>query len=72
MGEMDALLASRSECPGDGNGDRMVDRQDLDEWEKWSTGNGGQSSWYDLNSDGRTDLEEKAIIEEHLGRDCAR
>lgn len=58
-------------CPGDGNRDGVVDQQDLDNWRELSQLNGGQSSWYDLNHDGRTDAADRAIIERHLGRRCA-
>lgn len=71
VAELDAILVStRTSCVGDGNGDGKVDEQDLDEWEKWSSRNGGRSSWYDLNHDGLTDEADKAIIEENLGSDC--
>src|SRR5690554_7475729 len=33
---LDALLATKVECPGDGNGDFLVDQTDLDEWEYWA------------------------------------
>lgn len=71
VAELEAILVStRTDCPGDGNRDGKVDEQDLAEWEKWSTRNGGRSSWYDLNLDGKTDEADKAIVEENLGRDC--
>ena len=58
-------------CPGDGNRDFVVDAQDLENWRELSQRNGGQSSWYDLNHDGRTDEADRAIIETHMGRQCA-
>ena len=61
----------RVHCPGDGNRDGVVDQQDLDQWHDLSTRNGGQSSWYDFNHDGRTDALDRAIIEQHLRRRCA-
>jgi len=71
QGALEALLASKIDCPGDGNGDGKVDQLDLDEWQKWATRSGGHTSWYDLNDDGATDHADKEIIEEHLGSDCA-
>ena len=68
--ELDALLATQVECPGDTNRDLKVDSLDLDEWAKWSTRNGGHSSWADVDLDGATDLADKAIIEAHLGDVC--
>lgn len=70
-GELETLLASAVECRGDGNRDLLVDQRDLDEWAKWSTRNGGRSSWYDLNHDGRTDDADREIIEQQLGTDCS-
>lgn len=58
-------------CPGDGNRDFVVDQKDLDNWRELSQLNGGQSSWYDLNHDGKTDAADRAIIEQNLGRRCA-
>ncbi len=57
-------------CPGDGNRDFVVDQQDLDNWQELSQRNGGQSSWYDLNHDGRTDAADRAIIDTHMNRRC--
>jgi len=68
--ELEKLLATAVSCPADVNGDRKVDQRDLDEWTRWSTANGGQSSWADVNLDGVTDETDKAIIEERLGADC--
>jgi len=62
-------------CPGDGNRDGAVDQQDLDLWAELSQlnlNNGvAQSSWYDLNHDGKTDGIDRALIEANLGRSCA-
>ncbi|GAA4324251.1 hypothetical protein GCM10023144_05680 [Pigmentiphaga soli] len=57
-------------CPGDGNRDFVVDQQDLDNWTELSRLNGGQSSWYDFNHDGKTDAADQAIIQQNLGRRC--
>lgn len=69
-GELDTLLASRIECPGDGNLDLVVDEQDVKNWKRFSTQNGGHSSWYDFNHDGLTNEADLAIIEKNMGRDC--
>ena len=62
------LLATEASCPGDGNADGVVDDQDLANWEYFSTHNGGNSSWYDFNHDGKTDEADLAIIEANLGQ----
>lgn len=67
---MQQLHASEVPCPGDGNADGVVDAEDLANWEHFSTHNGGNSSWYDFNHDGKTDAADRAIIEENLGRQC--
>lgn len=62
-------------CPGDGNRDGVVDQNDLALWAELSQrnlNNGvAQSSWYDLNHDGKTDGVDRALIEANLGRSCA-
>jgi arylsulfatase A-like enzyme len=57
-------------CPGDGNRDGVVNQADLDHWRELSQLNGGQSSWYDLNHDGRTDQGDQDSIPRHLGQTC--
>lgn len=67
-------------CPGDGNRDLKVDETDLANWEELSElnkydvdGDGvevAQSTWYDFNHDGKTDEDDKAIIEANLGKEC--
>lgn len=68
--EMDSLLASRAACPGDGNLDLVVDEQDLRDWKRFSTENGGRSSWYDFNHDGLTNEADLAVIQQNMGKDC--
>ena len=68
--ELDQLLASAIDCPGDGNGDLQVDERDLAEWQRWADTNGGHSSWYDFNHDGVTDDRDRDVIEAHFGTDC--
>jgi arylsulfatase A-like enzyme len=70
---LDELFASQITCPGDGNGDLLVNQTDVDEWEKWAYDSGihsGLSSWYDLNHDGITDVKDKQIIVQNLGKVC--
>ncbi|MFA5489607.1 MAG: sulfatase-like hydrolase/transferase [Candidimonas sp.] len=68
--ELQTLMASHVECPGDGNLDLLVNEEDIRNWERFSTANGGHSSWYDFNHDGLTDAADLAIIQQNLGRDC--
>lgn len=70
--QLTTLLAGNAPCPGDGNGDMQVDQTDLDQWAYWADPNqgGGASSWYDLNHDGITDQQDRAIIEANLGNQC--
>jgi hypothetical protein len=57
-------------CPGDGNHDGVVDQKDLDNWKELSQLNGGQSSWYDFNHDGKTDTTDQQIIQSNMGKTC--
>lgn len=68
--EMQALLDTNAECPGDGNRDGIVDAADIDAWTRFSQENGGKSSWYDFNLDGVTDHADLLIIQENMGRSC--
>jgi arylsulfatase A-like enzyme len=68
--ELQTLIGSHTECPGDGNLDLVVNDQDVRNWERFSTANGGRSSWYDFNHDGLTDMSDLAIIQQNLGKDC--
>ncbi len=67
---LDKLLGSNISCPGDGNLDLVVDNADVENWKRFSTANGGHSSWYDFNHDGLTDEADLAIIRQNLGKDC--
>jgi len=67
---LDTLLASRIDCPGDGNLDLVVDEEDVRNWTRFSTQNGGHSSWYDFNHDGLTNDADLEIITQNMGRDC--
>lgn len=68
--DMDTLLASHIDCPGDGNLDLLVDQKDVENWKRFSTENGGHSSWYDFNHDGLTDDADLAVITQNMGKDC--
>lgn len=68
--ELQNLLASRVTCPGDGNLDLVVNEADVQEWKRFSSANGGKSSWYDFNHDGLTDEADLAIIQQNMGKDC--
>ena len=69
---MNNILMSQPACPGDGNEDLMVNEEDLIDWQFFADGNGtvGGSSWYDFNFDGNTGLDDKMVIEQHLGTNC--
>jgi hypothetical protein len=69
--QMDALLDTNVSCQGDGNNDGVVDQRDLEQWGYYSILNGGNSSWYDFNHDGKTDTDDRTIIEQNLGKQCA-
>lgn len=74
--QLDELLSSEPPCPGDGNRDGVVDKQDLAEWARFAAlpvnSNGYNSSWYDFNLDGKTDAADLDIIRSNLGARCAR
>ncbi|MFA7668023.1 MAG: sulfatase-like hydrolase/transferase [Burkholderiaceae bacterium] len=73
--QMDDILASEPACPGDGNLDGVVDGRDLEEWSRiahaW-----GKSSVYDFKIDGvfdgLTNTRDADVIQNNLGRTCAR
>ena len=68
--QLNTLLASAIDCPGDGTGDLVVNQDDLDGWSYWADPSRGKSSWFDLNLDGLTDNADRAIIEANMGSDC--
>ncbi|MFT0533711.1 sulfatase [Castellaniella hirudinis] len=75
MGQHDAVASYNQSydsvgCPGDGNRDLAVDQTDLANWQELSRLNGGQSSWYDFNHDGKTDEADRQIILKHMGMAC--
>ena len=68
--QLQVVLSGEADCPGDGNLDRIVDDNDLDNWAFWASSNDGQSSWYDFNLDGVTDEADRQVIEANLGLSC--
>jgi len=68
--ELQNLLNSRIACPGDGNLDLLVNDEDVQNWKRFSSANGGKSSWYDFNHDGLTNEADLAIIQQNMGKDC--
>src|SRR5690606_38328267 len=64
--QLELLLASEKACPGDGNGDGVVDQEDIDNHSRLASQWGG-SSLYDFNHDGLTDAQDLAIIQANLG-----
>lgn len=48
---------------GGGNGEGLVNRQDLADYPTLQALSGGQSIWYDLNLDGLTDMADLGIIQ---------
>lgn len=73
-GQMDQILSSQPECPGDGNLDRVVDAKDVQEWgriaREWGT-----SSVYDFKIngvfDGLTNSRDGDVIQANLNKPCA-
>jgi hypothetical protein len=68
--QLQAILASQPECPGDGNIDGVVNAQDIADWRSLRALSQGKSSWYDINLDGLTDSVDLAIIRQNLGTTC--
>ena len=69
--ELNSLLATQENCPGDGNRDGVVDNQDVKNYYIMSGLSKGLSSWYDLNADGLTNASDLAIINQNLGAACS-
>lgn len=64
--QLDLLLSSHKVCPGDGNGDGVVDQEDIDNYTQLAS-EWGESSMYDFNHDGLTDEQDLAIIQANMG-----
>jgi sulfatase-like protein len=67
--QLATLLASEPDCPGDGNGDLVVDKKDLRDWRRFAQPV-CLSSVYDFYLTGCTDPADEAIITQNLGLDC--
>ncbi|MBV8865939.1 MAG: sulfatase-like hydrolase/transferase [Acidobacteriaceae bacterium] len=76
--ELDSIVKSESQCPGDGNVDGVVDQRDIQNWTKFHKSG---SSWYDFPMangmydpngvyDGFTDNKDLTVIQQHLGQTC--
>jgi arylsulfatase A-like enzyme len=70
--ELDNLLASHEDCPGDGNGDGFVDRKDVVGYTRMAKLSKGKSSWYDLDRNGVTDEADLQTIRSNLGKACVQ
>jgi hypothetical protein len=74
LAELLALLRSEPACPGDGNLDKRVNLEDIQNWQTFAdicAQNANQcSSVYDLNLDAVTDTADRVIIEANFGRRC--
>lgn len=64
--KMNEVLTSAPPCPGDGNGDGMVDNNDVTEFFRISN-SWFMSSHYDFNLDGFTDVHDLITIYNHFG-----
>lgn len=66
--QMSEVLNSQSVCPADGNIDGTVNETDVVNWFVYAfSGNGGKSTWYDVNMDGLTDLRDRDLILQDMG-----
>lgn len=71
--KLQSLLDSQPPpCPGDGNLDMVVNEEDSENWQFFSTENGGNSSWYDFNLDGKTDGLDQLAIQQNLRTKCPK
>ena len=72
--ELLAILRSEPACPGDGNLDKRVNVEDLQNWQVFANicaQNQNQcSSVYDVNYDAVTDTADRVMIEANFGRRC--
>jgi hypothetical protein len=67
--KLTSLIHSEPACPGDGNGDLVVDQKDLRDYQS-IVRDGGGSSVYDFDHDGYTNGSDEAVIQENLRTDC--
>jgi hypothetical protein len=64
---LDQILASQPPCPGDGNGDGVVDGQDVADYQQIAN-QWGLSSHYDFNIDGVTNGDDLETILNNFGQ----
>jgi arylsulfatase A-like enzyme len=76
LANMESILDSEPECPGDGNLDKKVNLVDIADWVRFAalcTGNPNQcSSVYDFNLDAVTNQEDLEIIKDNFDLRCRR
>ena len=65
-----AILNSEVSCAGDGNLDKVVNQQDINNWTLFSQNTLSTSSWYDFAHDGTTGNSDLQIIQANLGKRC--
>jgi arylsulfatase A-like enzyme len=75
--ELNSILNSETQCPGDGNVDGVVNQEDINNWTLFHKSG---SSWYDFPMfdaaldayvyDGQTDAADLMVIQTHLGKTC--
>jgi hypothetical protein len=77
--QLDQILDSSPQCPGDGNGDGVVDQTDIANWNSFAIQKGGVSSWYNFPTlgpngtpvyDGTTGPQDLAVIQNNFGKRC--
>jgi hypothetical protein len=74
--ELQRIMDSQVACEGDGNIDARVDHRDADGVTDFATavspltGEVGGQSFFDLNTDARTNAADAQIVAAHLGTDC--
>jgi hypothetical protein len=73
--ELKHITGSEVPCPGDGNEDKKVNGKDIKDWEFFFRQTNPlsapyNSSWYDFNHDGYTDMADLQVIREHFGTNC--
>ena len=64
-----SLFATEPSCPGDGNGDRVVNHTDIADYQKTVSGWSG-SSTFDFDYNAVTDRNDLTTILENIPRDC--
>jgi arylsulfatase A-like enzyme len=71
--QLQDILRSEPPCPGDGNIDGVVNRQDKQDWAKFAALpviEDFNSSWYDFNIDGLTNVVDLDVIRRQLQTTC--